>query len=145
MTAADRFARHVDKSGGCWIWTASRNARGYGYFDHGYAHRFSYTTFVEAIPAGAMVLHRCDNPPCVRPDHLFVGDAADNARDRDSKGRANTPKGATHGMAKLTPRQAWAIRVCATLGDSTMMIARWFGISEAQVSRIRNGSRWRTA
>lgn len=89
---ADRFMRLVEKTEGCWLWKASLR-RGYGQFfiARGLtvrAHRFSYELHIGAIPDGMMVCHRCDNPICVRPEHLFLGTAKDNARDMIEKGRA---------------------------------------------------------
>lgn len=95
------FMRHVRKTDGCWLWTGKtkkprnpergRAGFGYGLLERNRreirAHRFSYELFVEPIPAGLLVLHECDNPPCVRPDHLFVGTNGDNARDAVAKGR----------------------------------------------------------
>lgn len=76
---------------GCWVWTGSKLRKGYGnlwVIDRIVrAHRYSYTLFCGSIPDGMKVLHSCDNPPCCRPDHLFLGNDLDNARDRDSKGR----------------------------------------------------------
>ena len=84
------FWSHVAKSDGCWLWTAGLN-RGYGAFavhrkDIG-AHRYSWMLENGPIPDGLFVLHRCDNPPCVRPDHLFIGTQLDNMLDKMSKGR----------------------------------------------------------
>ena len=78
----------------CWVWTRGRTAYGYGSIHgigrnggNGYAHRLSYETFVGPVPDGMCVLHRCDNPPCINPDHLWLGTRTDNMRDRDRKGR----------------------------------------------------------
>lgn len=88
-----RFWMRVDKSDECWIWTAGRGDHGYGGLknDEGRsvsAHRFSYELHHGPIPEGMVVCHRCDNPPCVRPDHLFLGSPADNVQDMFQKGRA---------------------------------------------------------
>lgn len=105
----DRFWGHVDKSDpeGCWIWTGamvwSPTRRKYGYTTtYGYtfigsradgslrmihAHRLSWMIANGPIPEGMQVLHKCDNPPCVRPDHLFLGTKSDNSKDMVSKGR----------------------------------------------------------
>ncbi|MFD8088690.1 HNH endonuclease signature motif containing protein [Streptomyces malaysiensis] len=93
---AFRFWLRVAKSDGCWTWRAALNAYGYGAFwtaDKKVvgAHRFSYQLHYGPIPEGMWVLHRCDNPPCVRPDHLFLGSPADNIHDMDSKGRGRRP------------------------------------------------------
>lgn len=87
VDAPERFWARVDKSGCCWVWTGSCNNKGYGRFDGEYAHRFSWRLLSGPIPDGLNVLHRCDNPPCVRPDHLFLGTVSDNARDMWAKGR----------------------------------------------------------
>ena len=95
--AEDRFWEKVDTSGECWEWVAARDRTGYGLFKwrHGddgmrniVAHRASYMLLVGPIPGGMKVLHRCDNRPCVRPDHLFLGTQSDNMLDMSAKGRS---------------------------------------------------------
>lgn len=93
LTSSARFWSKVAKGRGCWEWQSFRIRPGsYGIFWDGtrrvVASRFAYEDVVGPIPDGQMVLHRCDNPPCVRPDHLFLGDAKDNATDMIAKGRA---------------------------------------------------------
>jgi hypothetical protein len=99
-----RFWAHVDKTGECWVWTGARNAAGYGDFhrgggmNHVFAHRYSWELVHGSLPEGRLVLHHCDNPPCVNPKHLFDGTHADNTRDMIRKGRdrfwwsASTPR-----------------------------------------------------
>lgn len=89
-----RFWEKVEKSNGCWNWTgALLKARGdYGAFNVGnhktkYAHRFSWELHYGEIPSGKLVCHHCDNPKCIRPDHLFIGSYWDNAQDAAIKGR----------------------------------------------------------
>lgn len=105
----DRFWPKVTKTDGCWLWTGARTHGGTGYGLIGssgkrgplvYAHRFSYLIH-HGDPTGFDVLHKCDNPRCVNPDHLFLGTAADNARDMVNKHR---------GTAKLSLEQVREIR-----------------------------------
>lgn len=101
---SERFWKKVDQNGPthpvlgtpCWVWTASRFVRGYGALKvddgpKGYAHRISWELHFGPIPDGLWVLHRCDNPPCVNPAHLFLGTHLDNMADMDAKGRRNHP------------------------------------------------------
>lgn len=96
MDVNDRFFENVDKNGPtivesrCWVWTRARNKDGYGYFrteTQTLAHRTSWELNNGVVAPGLFVLHRCDNPPCVNPAHLFEGTAADNMRDKMQKGR----------------------------------------------------------
>lgn len=91
MPVAERFWSHVDKSGDCWVWTSSRNQHGYGqvHFQSRprFAHRVSWILTNGEILNDLWVLHHCDNPPCVRPDHLFLGTPKDNSQDMVRKGR----------------------------------------------------------
>ncbi len=99
----ESFWRKVKKSDGCWIWMASRNKpSGYGQVGyqgkHTSAHRLSYYLSYGDIPSGMCVCHKCDNPFCVRPDHLFLGSPTDNMRDSSVKNRKG--KSVTYSEAK---------------------------------------------
>lgn len=93
-----KFWNNVDKKdNGCWEWKGSKIPTGYGHLNwetcrNAYAHRVSWILANGEIPDGLCVLHRCDNPPCVNPDHLFLGTMADNIRDRDAKERGKFGK-----------------------------------------------------
>ncbi len=99
---ADRFHKKHQPVpfSGCWLWTAAAAGNGYGYIGRGragegmeYAHRVSWKIHKGPIPKGKQVLHRCDTPPCVNPDHLFLGDVSANMRDCVAKGRHNAGRG----------------------------------------------------
>jgi hypothetical protein len=144
-TIRDRFEHYVVKGDGCWSWSGSTDQNGYGKLNvHGIpalAHRLSWTFHCGPIPDGQQVLHKCDNPICSNPDHLFIGDHQDNMTDMWMKGRAN-PKihlGVEHGMAKLTEDQVYKIRESS---GASRIIAAELGISGRQVRDIRNRKSW---
>ena len=130
---------------GCWPWTGARTRGGYGQVWQAggrktgirwvYAHRIAYELATGPIPAGRNVLHRCDNPPCCRPDHLFVGTHADNMADMSSKGRAAMPN------AKLSEADVAAIRSSA--GETQTSLAERYGVTQSAISRILHGKRWK--
>lgn len=141
-----RFMSHVKKAtDGCWLWTACTMANGYGQFtpagakqgEHELAHRASYRIFNAALDEEMDVMHSCDNPSCVNPNHLRLGTRADNMQDAKRKGR--TARGEGHGRRKLTADQVREIRLAS---GSQREIADSFGIGQGQVSRIRSGARW---
>lgn len=144
-TWEDRLWAKITKSDDCWEWTAGRMGRGYGAIKHGgrmrSAHRVMWELANGPIPKGLFVLHRCDNPLCVRPDHLFLGTQADNMRDCAVKGR--TSRNERHGRSKLLPDQVREIRARQSNGETHASIASRFGVSEGCIDRIINGKNWR--
>ena len=141
-----RFWAKVDQKNGCWEWTASLQSQGYGCFGINgrieLAHRLSYQHFYGPIPDGMQVLHRCDNPPCVNPLHLFLGTGQDNMDDRKVKGRNGLFSGERNGRAKLTAEQVGEIR--GTLGPLAIT-AEIYGVSITTIAAIRRGKTWRGA
>ncbi len=138
---------HRPELGACWLWTASTR-EGYGQFSLRRktlsAHRVAWEHERGDVPPGMLVLHRCDNPRCVRADHLFVGTDADNARDRDTKGRGVMPdnSGEANGHARLDKDQVAEVRRRSADGERQRLIARRFGISRRHVNSIVNRERW---
>ena len=146
MANVKRFWDKVDKSGECWNWTASRNECGYGHFRVGRqsggiqkAHRVTWELTHRPIPDGMCVCHRCDNPGCVNPAHLFLGTHADNMADKVEKGRSVVNVGETNGRAKLSEADVVAIRADTR---PQAIIAAQYGISRPSVSKIRLGRTW---
>jgi hypothetical protein len=106
------------------------------------AHRVSWILEHGEIPAGMCVCHHCDNPRCVRPDHLFLGNHAANMRDRDRKGRGYMKRGSAHPQARLTKEQVYEIRE-APKGKGTIgQLARKFGLAPGSISNIRARRSW---
>lgn len=105
-------------------------------------HRLAWARAFGTIPGEMLVLHRCDNPPCVNPAHLFLGTPADNMADRSRKGRAKAPKWEAHGLSKLTADAVTRIRAMIGVGAKHHDIARAFDVCRATVSQIARGARW---
>ena len=127
----------------CWLWQRSTNKKGYGYFQADklrQAHRFAYMLAKGEIPEGMVIMHSCDTPGCCNPAHLSTGTWADNAHDRDRKGRQVPMKGSKHGRAKLTEADIRAIRADNRIQRE---IAADYGIDRANVSEIKSFKIWR--
>lgn len=104
-------------------------------------HRLAYTLTIESL-GELCVLHKCDNPGCCNPGHLFLGTQADNVRDMEEKGRTRRQKGETNGQAKLTATNVREIRRRCASGKAQQVIANAFGISNQTVSDICTGHSW---
>lgn len=147
-----RLWRRVDKNGPmlphmdsvCWVWTGHVIADGYGHIKRGktmvLTHRLSWELTFGEIKDGLLVLHKCDNPACVNPSHLFLGTDADNARDRDSKGRLGNRTGTANGNAKINEQIVVSIR---SSSESTKQLAKTYNVSIPLIQKIRNKSIWR--
>ena len=153
-TFEERFWSHVDKNGPvhpvlgteCWDWTGYTGPFGYGQLGVSRprrleaAHRVSWTLAKED-PGELCVLHRCDRPSCVRPDHLFLGDRTENMRDKVRKGRQH--RGESHPGAKLTDakvQQLWKLRES---GLSYRVIAETLGVAGSLVEQVIRGRTWK--
>lgn len=146
----DRFWRFVtcDIATRCWLWTGTKDRKGYGKLQVGTYHephkvtapRFSFEMHHGPIPEGMHVLHRCDNPTCVSPDHLFAGSAGDNMADKKAKGRQL--KGEQIHQAKLTESDVREIRLLRESGSTLLSIAIKFEVTEGLISRICSRHVW---
>lgn len=176
-TDRERFWSKVDvlSTDQCWLWKAALSC-GYGVFNVGKydlyrSHRLSYYFTYGEDPGSLLVCHKCDNPPCCNPHHLFLGTQQDNVTDRMLKGRyqsgeehwthrlpdrvsrgddrwqrkhpERTPRGSAVGSAKLNESQVSIIRKKLSTGIAGTLIAKEFSISESIVSAIRKGKIWK--
>lgn len=128
---------------GCWEWIGTRKSDGYGLmrYPRKYvgAHRISYQEFVGPIPDGFHVLHRCDNPCCINPAHLFAGTNADNVADKMAKGRRPSTFGEANPKARLKAADVLEIRASAEAG---VALAKKYGVTPTQISEIRHRKSW---
>lgn len=149
-----RFFSHVQKTETCWIWTSAVSGFGYGVFGTykptktNKAHRFSWEIVNGKIPDGMCVCHKCDNPLCVNPDHLFLGTKADNVHDMISKKRSAknvwTKPGEGHVNSKLTNDDVLKIRGIYAAGNITMeKLGEAFGVTAANICSVVLRKTWK--
>lgn len=149
-TLAERFWSKVHKTEHCWIWTAGTDQQGYGRIGIGgrrepveRAHRVSWFLRHGTMPS-LCVLHKCDNPPCVNPDHLFLGTRTDNAEDKVAKGRATGPTGTANARTKITADIAATVYRRVQQGEQMKIVAADIGLTPPAVRDIVRGVTWRT-
>lgn len=146
LTLRERWAAYAPQSDGCWEWSGSRDPNGYGRLNVGgtpiLAHRLAWELHKGPITPADHICHRCDNPPCVNPSHLFKGNAQMNSDDKCKKKRHRfgVSKGEAHGCAILTEAQAHEIKAS---GLSHKACAEQYGVSYQTVWEIRKGVSWR--
>lgn len=139
----------VDCSGGsdaCWPSSYTKSKRGYGvaaFRGHSIAaHRLAWIATNGPIGAGLCVLHRCDNPPCCNPEHLFLGTRRDNSHDAIRKGR--NAFGERNGIAKLRAKDVVEIRADIARGLTLVEIAAKFGVTPQNIGAIKRGRSWKS-
>ena len=163
MDAVHRFMGkfHIVDECSCWVWHAAKHRFGYGMFAFpnrktvSTAHRVSWLLFMGEIPDGMHVLHKCDVPACVNPDHLFLGSHQENMTDKAEKGRApsgenhwsrrapdNVARGERSGHARLTEEDVASIRAGCSSGVTQKEMSRKYSIDPSHVSDIVNRKRW---
>ena len=139
------FNVKLDKETRCWEWQGRKDPDGYGGLSVGdfpvRAHRIMYEVVKGPIPDGLFVCHKCDNPGCCNPAHLFLGTMDDNNNDRDSKGR--TPKGENTAMAILTEKNVIEIKELIKKGLKNQEIGDMYGVTRGAIYRIRCGKNWK--
>jgi len=146
-----RFYSKVDRTPapkGCHLWTATVDSKGYGQIKvdgkKELAHRIAWELKNNGpVPDGKCVLHHCDNPPCVNPNHLFLGTNADNVRDRDKKNRQAHQRGEQHGRHKLTDVDVLRIRRGYYADLTPKEIAKKLGVSCWTIYRVLSGVSWK--
>lgn len=131
---------------GCWLWLGAHDQNGYGTATTPSGTRRTHRLMAEftigAIPPGNVVMHRCDNPPCINPGHLKIGTVDDNNKDKAAKGRARTAVGEMHGGSILSDDAVRDIRRCATRGESQRSLARRFGVGQTTIGEVIRGESW---
>lgn len=145
--------RTINPEKGCWEWSGFRNEAGYGQIRVGgrrgwteRCHRVAYALHIGPVDRGVRILHRCDNPSCFNPFHLFAGSAKDNTDDMLAKGRWRKPRvavGESSLLAKLTEQQARDAIQRSSDGESRASIAHSFGVTIGAISRIALGKNWK--
>ncbi len=161
QSSTDWFHSRVEKSDYCWNWTGNKTSFGYGTFKIGgrtgrlvRAHRYSWELHNGLIPNGLCVCHKCDNPGCVNPKHLFLGTRQENNYDRDRKGRVaygdrngsrtrpdRRAIGIKNGRAKLTDNDIRRMSTMRDEGYRQTEIAHLFGVDPSHVSKVFSGQR----
>lgn len=145
----DRLMSRISKAqSGCWEWSLGVCTAGYGRLSYcgknRVASRVMWIAVHGSIPNGLWVLHRCDNPKCINPDHLFLGTRRDNIDDMVRKGRASAPRGTACNKAKLTEEIVWQIRKEHHQdGIGFRPLGRKYGVSDAAIRKLISGHSWR--
>lgn len=148
----DRVDEQIERIpfSGCWLWTGGVVGSGYGIAHDKGKHRLIHRAMWERangdIPEGMFVLHKCDIPCCVNPDHLFIGSLLDNNRDREAKGRGGQLSGENHlrPLAKLTNEKVSEIKkkLSHPYHGIVSNLAKEYGVSQSIISGIRHGTGW---
>lgn len=149
LTKEERFWKYVPAENlvsGCWEWTGCLSKCGYGVLTCDrkttLAHRISYEMYVGALDPKLSVCHACDNPPCVNPNHLFLGSHAQNMRDASIKGRMHI--GSRNGSAKLTEKEVIEIIKLHGSGNCTQhSLSVMFGVDSSSICAIVTGRTWK--
>lgn len=149
----ERFWSKVNKTDKCWVWTGSKRPNGYGAIKINgkveSTHRVAWELTNGPIASGSCVLHKCDNRPCVNPEHLFLGSYSDNTKDAFKKGRAHLPVchaiGESNPSAKLGLPEVLLIKKRLAQGEPYGSIAYNYHVCKTSIANIAKGKRWAKA
>lgn len=137
-----KYLSVVDFNTGCHNWRGGLNLTGYGVLSYKHekwlAHRLSFTLAYGSIPDNLYICHKCDNPKCINPEHLFLGSQKDNLTDMTSKGRAAV--GSDYHRSNLTDEDVKAIKADTR---KQLVIAKEYGVSRTNISAIKTGRAWK--
>ena len=146
-TLEERFFKKIKKTKTCWEWTACLNHFGYGMMGLGgrldgieRAHRVSWIIHYGVIQKKRLVLHKCDNPKCVNPKHLYIGTQKNNIDDMIKRKRYNNACGENSFKHKLTKKQVLLIKNDSRSG---LVIAKEYGVTHQSIYDIKNGKSWK--
>ena len=146
----ERFIAKVNKTNFCWLWTGAKYRFGYGHFRRKInnkwmmykTHRYSYEHFYGPVPEGLLVLHKCDNPACVNPEHLYAGTHQQNIQDQILRGRKSFGRNKKHVWLNLEKANEFRQYAKDNPGMKQNQMAQNLGTSVAQLSRILNNKIW---
>lgn len=142
---ATRFWEKVNKTESCWLWTGALLKTGYGSIRINNksvrAHRVAYELSVGKIPDGMIILHSCDNPLCVNPSHLRIGNKRENMADAIERGQHKT--GERHAKSKLSNNDVATIRAALSAGVTGRYLAKKFSVDETTISHIKSSKSWK--
>lgn len=150
-TVLERFTQQYipEPNSGCWLWQGAFSRMGYGAFSVDSvpkrANRVSYELFKGPIPPGLFVLHRCDTPACVNPDHLYAGTDKDNVRDMVARNRmnfSNQIRGERHHQSKLNAATVRMLRESNHYRHRARDLAKEYGVSKTAINRALKGLSW---
>jgi len=139
--------RCVINENDCWEWTGAHTPQGYGFIGHNYklmyTHRLAHELWIGPIGENMSVCHKCDNPRCCNPDHLFCGTPLENSADMVLKGRNVLVRGENHWKSKLTDNDVIEIRDLLSKGMRGIRIAHMYDVSSSTISDIKKGKKWK--